>query len=59
MATESSSGTPSIDLLRVIAAQHGVYPEDADLQAVLAFLAVILPGLADIEQRLPAGTPLP
>ena len=49
---------PSIELLRAIAAEEGVEPQDEDLEAVLAFLKAILPGLADIERRLPAGTPL-
>ena len=54
MPTESSQAPPSIELLRVIAAQQGVYPEDDDLQAVLGFLRAILPGLEEIERRLPA-----
>ena len=54
MATESSLGEPSIELLRSLAAQQNVHPEDADLEAVLGFLRLILPALADIEERLPA-----
>ena len=53
MATESSPAEPSIELLRHLAAQQGVYPEDADLEAVLGFLRLILPALADLERRLP------
>jgi hypothetical protein len=53
MATESSPEAPSIELLRGLAAQQNVYPEDADLEAVLGFLRLILTALADIEQRLP------
>jgi hypothetical protein len=53
MATESSPAAPSIELLRGLAAQQNVYPEDADLEAVLGFLRLILPALADIERRLP------
>jgi hypothetical protein len=53
MATESSPAAPSIELLRGLAARQNVYPEDADLEAVLGFLRLILPALADIEQRLP------
>jgi hypothetical protein len=34
-----------------------VYPEDADLENVLGFLRLILPALADIEQRLPQELP--
>lgn len=57
MATESSPAQPSIEVLRSVAAQQGVYPEDADLENVLGFLGLILPALADIEQRLPQGLP--
>ena len=54
MATESSPAAPSIALLRSLAAQQDVHPEDADLEAVLGFLRLILPALADIQERLPA-----
>jgi hypothetical protein len=54
MATESSLGEPSIELLRSLAAQQNIHPEDADLEAVLGFLRLILPALADIDERLPA-----
>jgi len=57
MPTESSPGPPSIEFLRAIAAQQGVDPDDADLEAVLGFLSVVMPGLAEIERRLPAETP--
>jgi len=57
MPTESSSGEPSIELLRSLAAQQDVSPEDADLENVLGFLRVILPTLADIERRLPQELP--
>ena len=53
MATESSPAAPSVELLRGLAAQQNVYPEDADLEAVLGFLRLILPALADLERRLP------
>ena len=53
MATESSPAELSIELLHNLAAEQGVHPEDADLEAVLGFLRLILPALADIEQRLP------
>jgi hypothetical protein len=56
MATESSF-EPSTDFLRSLAAQQGVYPENADLESVLGFLRLILPALADIEQRLPQELP--
>jgi hypothetical protein len=54
MATESSLAEPSIELLRSLAARQNVRPEDADLEAVLGFLRLILPALADIEERLPS-----
>jgi hypothetical protein len=54
MATESSPAEPTIELLRSVAAQQGVHPEDADLENVLGFLRLILPALADIEERLPS-----
>jgi hypothetical protein len=56
MATESSF-EPSTDVLRSLAAQQGVHPENADLESVLGFLRLILPALADIEQRLPQELP--
>jgi len=49
--------TPSIDFLRAAAAQQGVFVEDEDLAGVLGFLEIVLPRLADIEQRLPPETP--
>jgi hypothetical protein len=58
MATESSPAAPTIEFLRLVAAQQGVYPEEEDLKAVVAFLEAVLPGLAEIERRLPPGTPL-
>lgn len=59
MQSESSpEPAPSTDFLRAVAAQQGVFVEDDDLAGVLGFLEVILPRLADIEQRLPPETPL-
>jgi hypothetical protein len=57
--TESSPSPPppSIEFLRAAAAQQGVFVEDEDLDAVLGFLSVLLPRLADIEERLPPETP--
>ena len=57
--TESSPtpSTPSIDFLRAAAAQQGVFVEDEDLAGVLGFLEVVLPRLAELEQRLPPETP--
>jgi len=48
---------PSIAFLREAAAQQGVFPGDADLEGVLGFLEVVLPRLAEIEERLPPETP--
>ena len=57
--TESSPTppAPSIDFLRAVAAQQGVFVEDEDLAGVLGFLEVVLPKLAELEQRLPPETP--
>jgi hypothetical protein len=58
--TESSPSPPppSIDFLRAAAAQQGVSVTDEDLAGVLAFLEVVLPRLAEIEERVPPGTPV-
>ena len=53
MDSESSA----LDELRRLAARQGVSPDDADLEAVRAFLDAILPELADLERRLPDETP--
>ena len=45
---------PSVDVLRELAAQQGVAATDADLEAVLRFLRVLLPQLAELERLLPA-----
>ncbi len=63
MSSESSR-VPSIDHLRASAAVQGIEPTDADLAAVQAFLATVLPALAEIEERQagdvpPAGLFLP
>jgi hypothetical protein len=42
-----------IESLREAAAVQGVYPTDADLEGVRDFLDLIMPALAEIEQRLP------
>ena len=57
--SESSpnAATPSVDLLREAAAQQGVFPTDEDLAGVLGFLEVVLPRLAELEQKLPPETP--
>ena len=60
MSTDSS---PSLTLaeLRSVARAQGVDPTDADLEAVVGFLATILPALRSIEEETapdvpPAGT---
>jgi len=57
--TESSPppATPSIDFLRAAAAQQGVFVEDEDLGGVVGFLEVVLPRLAELEERLARDTP--
>ena len=42
--------------LRAVAVRQGVTAADEDLVAVLGFLDVVLPRLAELEQRLPPGT---
>lgn len=42
-----------VGALRELAAAQGVHPTDDDLAAVQSFLEVILPTLAELEQRLP------
>jgi hypothetical protein len=51
-----TSETPSIDFLREVAARQGVTVADEDLVGVVGFLEVVLPRLAELEQRLPPGT---
>jgi hypothetical protein len=60
MPSESSpnAAAPSVDFLRAAAAQQGVFVEDEDLVGVMGFLEVVLPRLAELEQRLPPETPL-
>ena len=45
-----------IERLREEAAAQGVSPTDEDLEAVLDFVARILPALEEIERRLPPET---
>ena len=49
-------GAQSNDLsfLRALADRQGVEPTDEDLEAVLGFLAGILPALEELEKLLPA-----
>ena len=42
-----------IGFLRELAARQGVFPEDADLEAVLGFLRVVLPALDELERMVP------
>jgi hypothetical protein len=56
-ASSVGRGTGSLDVLRLLAREHGVDADDADLERVQAFLDVILPALAKIEERLPPETP--
>jgi hypothetical protein len=53
----SDHGPPpsDIELLRSICERQGVFPEDADLEAVRGFLDAILPVLAELERGLPEG----
>ena len=52
-----SSDPTLLSALRETAAQQGVHPTDEDLEGVIGFLEVVLPKLADIEERLPPETP--
>ena len=47
---------PSVDVLRELAALQGVTPTEADLEAVLGFLRVLLPKLGELELLVPAET---
>ncbi len=53
---QSSPEPPAFEHLRAQAASLGVDPTDADLEAVLGFLATILPALVEIERGLPLET---
>ena len=48
--------TPSLDDLRRLAAEQGLRPSDADLEALRAFLALLLPAIEEIERSLPPDT---
>jgi hypothetical protein len=55
---------PAVEELRRLAAREGVRPSDEDLEAVRAFLGVLLPQLVELERTLeaddvPAGMMLP
>jgi hypothetical protein len=51
------AATPSLGELRRLAEAQGVAPSDEDLEAVRAFLAVLLPAFEELEQLVPPGTP--
>ena len=53
MSFESSA----IERLREEAAAQGVSATDEDLEAVLDFVARILPALEEIQRRVPPETP--
>jgi hypothetical protein len=50
------AATPSLGELRRLAEAQGVAPTDEDLEAVRAFLAVLLPALEELERIVPPGT---
>jgi hypothetical protein len=45
-----------VEHLRDAAATQGVHPTEEDLEGVRGFLDLILPALAEIEDRLPPDT---
>ncbi len=47
------AATPSPAELRRIAEAQGVTPTDEDLEAVRAFLQILLPAFAELERRFP------
>ena len=47
---------PTVDELRAQAARVGVFPQDEDLERVQAFLEVVLPALARLEELVPPDT---
>jgi HPt (histidine-containing phosphotransfer) domain-containing protein len=46
--------TPTLSELRSVAEREGVSPSDADLEAVQAFLDILLPQFDELEQLLAA-----
>lgn len=50
------SESNSLQELHKLAARHGVFPDDADLEAVQGFLDAILPQLAELERQVPPET---
>jgi hypothetical protein len=51
------AATPSPAALRRIAEAEGVTPTDEDLEAVGAFLAILLPAFQELERLVPPATP--
>jgi hypothetical protein len=49
--------TPSLAELRRLTEAQGVRPTDQDLEAVRAFLEVVLPAFSEMERLVPPGTP--
>ena len=47
---------PSLAELRTLVEAQGVTPTDADLEAVRAFLEVLLPAFEELEGLVPPGT---
>jgi hypothetical protein len=56
---EVSEGIGSLEELRAHARAQGVEPDDTDLEGVRQFLAVFLPALAGLADRLPPGEAAP
>ncbi len=48
--------SPSLAELRTLLEAQGVTPTDADLEAVRAFLDVLLPAFEELERLVPPGT---
>lgn len=51
------AATPSPAELRQIAERQGVAPTDEDLEAVRAFLAILLPAFEELERLVPPPAP--
>jgi hypothetical protein len=47
--------TPSLAQLRMLSEAQGVTPSDEDLEAVRAFLEVVLPAFDEMERMIPPG----
>jgi len=52
-----SNPQPTLELLRELATLQGVEASDADLEAVLGFLRVIVPDLEALERAIPPEAP--